>query len=266
MQPTDRSLPRCLRARRTPAVPLGVPASRLRRRGPRGDRRRPQPGDTPGGLPRRAVPDGRGRHGDGDGLVVARGAGRAAALGTAGDQVDAPVRTPVRDPGGHRVRGGRRRVCGPAALGRLDRRRHRLGVHRAAPAGLGALGRGLARRRARRGPVRRGHRRAVRRGVDVHPRPRRLEGRADGPRRPAQRRVRRRAGPRHPVADPAPRDARGGGGAAAGVPATPRAGAAAPAARAPSRGSRPRRPGGRPRRRSPSAGRRRPSRSSRPRG
>ena len=37
------------------------------------------------------------------------------------------------------------------------------GVHRAAPARLGALGRGLARRRARRGPVRRRHRRPVRR-------------------------------------------------------------------------------------------------------
>ena len=65
------------------------------------------------------------------------------------------------------------------------------GVHRAAPAGLGALGRGLARRRARRWPVRRGHRRPVRRRVDVHPRARRLEGRADGAGRPAHRRVRR---------------------------------------------------------------------------
>ena len=37
-------------------------------------------------------------------------AGRAAALGAAGDQVAAPVRAPVRDPGGHRLRGGRRRA------------------------------------------------------------------------------------------------------------------------------------------------------------
>ena len=46
-----------------------------------------------------------------------------------------------------------------------------------------------------------------------------------------------RAAPRHPVADPAPRDARGRGGAAAGVPATARAGAAAPAAERLARGS-----------------------------
>ena len=95
---------------------------------------------------------------------------------------------------------------------RLDRRRDRHGVHRAAPARLGALRGDLARRRAGRRAVRRRHRRPVRRRVDVHPRARRLQGGADGPGRPAQRRVRRPPAARHPVADRAPGDARGGRG------------------------------------------------------
>ena len=203
-----------LRARRTPAVTLGVPPGRL------GD------GDLvavgadlrPGTL-----------------LAAYRGglfpmAVEGAVLGMAwwspedrgvlplsgcGSPGRCAVRAPVRDPGGHRLRGGGRCLCRPATLRRVDRRRHLHGVHRAAPAGLGALGRGMARRGARRGSVRRCHRRSVRRGVDVLPRQGRLEGRADGPRRPAHRRVRRKARARHAVADPAPRDARCRGGAAA---------------------------------------------------
>ena len=72
-------------------------------------------------------------------------------------------------------------------------------LHRA---GLGALGGGLAGRRAGRRPVRRRDRRPVRRRVDVPPGQRRVEGGAGRAGRPAPRRARRPAAARRAVATP----------------------------------------------------------------
>ena len=129
---------------------------------------------------------------------------RPAPRRAAGEPVVAAVVAEVRDPGGHRLRGRGRRVCRPGRSGGWIDDDIASGLPHPARARLGALGRGLARRRARRRPVRRGHRWPLRRGVDVHPGPRRLQGRTDGPGRPAARRARRPPGARHPVADPAP--------------------------------------------------------------
>ncbi len=71
-----------------------------------------------------------------------------------------------------------------------------------APAGLGSQRRGLGRRRTRRGVVRRGHRRVVRRGVDVPPHSGRLKS---GPGPPGGTATKGRAGTLagRPVAHPA---------------------------------------------------------------
>ena len=179
-----------------PATPVGVPARRLGRRRPGRGGRGPRAGHGAGGLPARAVPDGRrppGQRGSAemawwspdprgvlplDGLRVTRSMRQSARhFEIRVDTAFAEVVAGCADPERH---------------GRLDRRRDRDGVHRAAPARLGPLRRGLARRRARRRAVRRRHRRPLRRRVDVHPCARRLEGRADGAGRPAHRRARRR--------------------------------------------------------------------------
>ena len=201
--------------------------------------------------------------GGGDGLVVTGPARCPPALRAAGHPLDAPVGSSLRDPRRHRVRRGRRGMRRPGPVRRLDRPAHRGGVHRAAPPRLGPLRRGLARRRARGGSLRRRHRRPVRRRVDVHPGARRLEGRADGAGRPAPRRVRR----------PALLDTQWQTPhlATLGVVEIPRRDylerldQALRACRCP-QPSTARRPAGRRRRRPPSGGRPRPSRSSRRRG
>ena len=99
------------------------------------------------------------------------------------------------------------RACAdPRRPARVDRRVVRRRVLRAAPARLGAQRRDLARRRARRRPLRRRDRRALRRGVDVPPRHRRVEGRVAEHRRAARRR--RRDALRRAVGHAAPRVAR----------------------------------------------------------
>ena len=135
-----------------------------------GGRGRPGAGHAAGGVPARDVPDAVRHARRPDVLVSARSAAACCrSCGRAVSPVAAPLGARLRDPGRHRVRGGGRRVRGPAPRQRLDRRRHPGGVPAAARARLGALGRGLARRAAGRRAVRRGDRRAVRRGVDVPP-------------------------------------------------------------------------------------------------
>ena len=86
-----------------------------------------------------------GEPGEPDALVQPGAPGGAAAGRAAGLPVVAALGPGLRDPGGHGVRGGDRRLRRPRARQRLDRRRHPGGVPPAAPARLGALGRGLAR-------------------------------------------------------------------------------------------------------------------------
>ena len=119
------------------------------------------------------------RRGGRDRLVVARS--RAAILPArrpAGDPVAAPVVPPLRDPRRHRLRRGDATPAptrAATAAGSPPTIRRRL--RRAARAGLGPQRRDLGeRRRAGRRPLRRGHRRPVRRRVDVPPRTGRLEG------------------------------------------------------------------------------------------
>ena len=89
----------------------------------------------------------------------------------------------------------------------LDRRRRRRGVHAAARARLGALGRGVGRRRARGRALRRRDRRALRGRVDVPPRaPDASKAALRRARRAPPRGRRRRPAPaRRPVAHAAPR-------------------------------------------------------------
>ena len=105
------------------------------------------------------------------GVVVARSPGHPPARRAAGLAVAAPVVRRLRDPGRHRLRRGGRQLRRPEASARLDHRRHPPGLPSAARAGLGPQRGGVEprRRHARRRPLRRVGRRAVRRGVDVPP-------------------------------------------------------------------------------------------------
>ena len=190
-----------------PADPVGVPACRLRRRRPDRDRGRPRP-----------------RHGaarpTGTGCSRWRSTSRSVrrspemawwspeprgVLPLSGLRVTRSMRQSARqfeirvDTAFAEVVAG---CADPGRSGGWIDDADRDGVHRAAPTRLGPLRRGLARRRARGWAVRRRRRRPVRRRVDVHPRARRLEGRADGAGRPALRRVRRPAGSSTPSGRP----------------------------------------------------------------
>ena len=80
------------------------------------------------------------------------------------------------------------RLRRPARPGYLDHAGNDRGVHDAAPPRLGAQRRGVERRRAGGRRLRRGGRRPVRRRVDVHAHPRRLQGGAGAARATAAER------------------------------------------------------------------------------
>jgi hypothetical protein len=203
-------------AGRAATEPLGHGgAGPVRRRRPRGRGCRPGPGHPAGRLPGRAVPHA-GRRAAG--LVVTRPTRRPAPGRPAGVPVAAPLLPAVLGKRGHRLRRRPRGVCRTPGRRRVDHPGNPGRLPAAPPAGVGAQ-RGVPRRRRRAGgrPVRRGHRRAVRRRVDVPPCARRLQGRPGGPGRPAARGGRRAA--RRAVVDTAPGQPGGRGGQPAGLPA-----------------------------------------------
>ena len=221
------------RAPRTTPQPVGVPACRLRRRRPRGHGRRPRPGHGAGGLPARVVPDA----GGGPGRrrpsqmawwsPVTGGSFRSGSCGSRG-RCGSPPGTSRS--GSTPLRRGGAGCCGPVAVGRLDRRADRRGVHRAAPARLGPLGRGLARRSSSPGACTASRSAGLFAGESMFSRVRdaskvALMGLVDL----LARRARRPTAARHPVADPAPGHAGGGGDPAPGVPGPAGAGPAAAA-------------------------------------
>ena len=155
-------------AGRAAAEPVGL-SDRLRatrRRGPRRCRRRPRAGHAARGLPRRPLPHGArrrtapGRSGwwspEPRGVLVPGRLPRAPLpAGRPG-----PASRSASTPPSPRSCASVRR---PRARGPLDHRRDHRGLHRAAPARLGAQRRDVARRRPRRRALRHRDRRAVRR-------------------------------------------------------------------------------------------------------
>ncbi len=150
---------------------LGLrPRRRAAGRGPHRRRRRPRGRARSRRLLPRHLPHGPRRPRAADGLVVARPARRPAPPDLRVTRSLRKSMRPLRGPRRHRLRArwSRPAPTPPATAGGSRREpSHRL--RRAAPGRLGPLGRDLARRRARRGSLRRRRRRALRGGVDVPP-------------------------------------------------------------------------------------------------
>ena len=166
--------------------------------------RGPRAGHAARGLPRRGSSRCREGSTAGDELVVAASSAGCCRCAAQVSRSLAKSRRRMEIRGRHRVRRGRRRVRDPARDGGWIDDDIADGVHRAAPARVGALGGDLGGRRAGRRAVRRRDRRAVRRRVDVPPGDRRVEGGAGRPGGAALRRVRATAAARRAVADRAP--------------------------------------------------------------
>ena len=147
------TLYRGARAGRPTSDHLGVPAARTLppRRRPGRDRRRPGAGDGAGGVPLRALPDAHRRPSRADGVVQPGTPRHAAAARPPRLALAGEVGAALRDPGRHRLCRGHRRLRRPTTPVGLDRRPDPRRVPPPPRARLGALGRDLARRPARRG-------------------------------------------------------------------------------------------------------------------
>ena len=166
-----------------------------------GDRRRPRTGHAVGGVPERPVPDA--LRPAPAGLVLARPAGDHPARRPRRQPLAAPQPAQLRRAAGHRLRRRHTALRRSTAPGVVDHAGVRARLLHAARTRLGALVR-VVRRAGRTGrrPLRRAHRRFLRRRGDVPPRPRRLQGGARAARRLAHRD--RRPADRRAVADTAP--------------------------------------------------------------